>query len=679
MDKSKRELESVVASQKEQLTRYETRLKDVVTAYKGLLKEKEALEASLAAVSGRSPAKKPASNGSQPAKGEKGATAAQDGAQAEAGGGDDLQAQIATLMNSLATLSAEKSRQEASFQADRRQLRQELTIKDKMIKDLQERVKQAGAKQQVELEQHKSKLIVLQHDRDKEAQDHMVMVRELQKLLADERHLKESLEMQLNDLKTQFSQNSAPDKAVRELTAELDEAKRALKQYENSRPAVREETKAIFHQLQQEMQMLKQQHAVAIRNEQKRAQFAEETNRKLAALHEERVISLEARLSELSNTVGTYDRLRQQDQENIAKLKDKIARLSVSRAEEVEAEKKSESISDLIDQILQLKKKLVVENARSSNPIDLSSIFASPHAPNELSSADSVPLLDYKKLKFENERLLEERDVARFTIEEQKVHIKTLQEKVKVLNRNIEEHESELKGRHAEFGQVLKGEKQKWRNAMGQLETEYRSKAMQLENELQKQRERSLQLLDEKENEIKTLKTSFEIFIPGNAQLMNSVQQQQDGEGDSDGEVNFKSPAAQLSNVLNSKASGGTGESFHILHYAHELARKKVEIANLRKARHTAETSLRQALHEKVTIQEELHDKISNLEDEVDRLNRYQSREGANLEYLKNVVLSYLVSKDPDSRKHMLNAIGAVLKFTPTEMNSISTFLMGKK
>lgn len=38
---------------------------------------------------------------------------------------DHLRTQLTTLMNSLATLSAEKSRMEASFQADKKQLRSE--------------------------------------------------------------------------------------------------------------------------------------------------------------------------------------------------------------------------------------------------------------------------------------------------------------------------------------------------------------------------------------------------------------------------------------------------------------------------------------------------------------------------------------------------------------------------
>lgn len=46
--------------------------------------------------------------------------------------------------------------------------------------------------------------------------------------------------------------------------------------------------------------------------------------------HEARVAGLEARLAELSEIVGGYDRLRQQDQQAIQKLKDQLASLQDS-------------------------------------------------------------------------------------------------------------------------------------------------------------------------------------------------------------------------------------------------------------------------------------------------------------------------------------------------------------
>ena len=70
---------------------------------------------------------------------------------------------------------------------------------------------------------------------------------------------------------------------------------------------------------------------------------------------------------------------------------------------------------------------------------------------------------------------------------------------------------------------------------------------------------------------------------------------------------------------------------------------------------------------------------IDTLEDELlrqKRLTRGGSQEaGANMEYLKNVVLSYMLSNDHGSREHMLKAIGAVLIFSRQEMKQVGFFI----
>lgn len=85
-----------------------------------------------------------------------------------------------------------------------------------------------------------------------------------------------------------------------------------------------------------------------------------------------------------------------------------------------------------------------------------------------------------------------------------------------------------------------------------------------------------------------------------------------------------------------------------------------------------AEQTLRQALQDKAASQQILFEKIDNLEENVDRLERCKTREGANLEYLKNVFLSFLLSSDKDGRRHKVNAISAVLQFSPSEMNAVN-------
>ena len=59
---------------------------------------------------------------------------------------------------------------------------------------------------------------------------------------------------------------------------------------------------------------LQQHHAEAIEMEQRRANEAEERLRLQAQHEERRVATLENRLSELSDTVGNYDRQREGDQ-----------------------------------------------------------------------------------------------------------------------------------------------------------------------------------------------------------------------------------------------------------------------------------------------------------------------------------------------------------------------------
>jgi GRIP and coiled-coil domain-containing protein 1 len=61
------------------------------------------------------------------------------------------------------------------------------------------------------------------------------------------------------------------------------------------------------------------------------------------------------------------------------------------------------------------------------------------------------------------------------------------------------------------------------------------------------------------------------------------------------------------------------------------------------------------------------------------RLERSKSREGANLEYLKNVTLSYITTSENESKKKMLNAIAAVLQFNDTEMSMVNNHLGKKK
>lgn len=675
---------------------------DVITAYKGLLNEKEALEASLASLTSEKP-----ETTTNPGESTASASASAESAIAHSNStsnnddADQLRMQISTLMNSLATLSAEKSKMEASFQTNKKALLNEMSTKNQTISELQAKLNGAAAQTKLEVEKVKSKLIIERHEWEKESGNQMAMVRELQKLLADERQVKENIQMQLNDMKARFA-NTADDSRLTELSAELEQTKRKLKDNErelNKATKADNTSEGILKKLQAEMMRLNQQHTAAIQSEQHRAHLAEERNKALAAMHEERVASLESRLAELSATVGLYDRLRQTDQDNIAKFKEKIAQLShssVTNEDRLTNERKDSTstmskynnwdVNELINEILLLHNVLLIENSKLETPVDLSTRLYSTFDMAAGKSSSNVPEQHSERhevLIKENADLRTDLQQAKNLIETQKANIKTLQTKIEVLNRNLDEQDTELRNKSQEYKNELRAERNRWKGVVANVEAEYRKKQSELEGQLQKQRERSLALLEERENEIASLKSSFEVFM-----MPKPIRKRSETADSEKSSADYKDPKetlASLNNVFEDPDNDGnqtalvlsgkvsnSKEPMPMLHYVHELSRKEVEITSLRKAKHLAEQTLRQALQDKAISQQTLYEKIANLEENVDRLERCKTREGANLEYLKNVFLSFLLSNDKDGRRHKVNAISAVLQFSANEMNAVN-------
>lgn len=500
-------------------------------------------------------------------------------------------------MSSLATLSAEKSRMEASFQADKKNMRLEMTVKDKEIRDLREKMQNANINHNMEKENHKAKLI------------------SYERMLTDERHLKENLETQLNQLKTQFSQTSNSDKVIKDLNQELSETKKKLKAYESNHSKFKDDS-SVLQALQSEMDDLKQQHTSNLMLEKQRANEASEKSRKLTALHEERVQSLEARLSELSVSVAQYHNLRESDQRSITTLKEKISQLSKDSGEFIQTvnnHNQFPNVQAIIDEIERLKHLLIYENTKLDIPIDLSFILS-----RQLDGEDAtVSAEKYSNLMQDCDKLKAENETLKLQLKDQLNHIKTLQEKVQVLNQNIDDFELEIKNKSMEIHSELKAERNKWRDTVNSMEVEHRSKVSQLEQQLQKQRERSLVLLEEKENEIRTLKTSYELFLPKKTSLQPEEEDGQMSEGS--GRRKSSNPH-HLGMVLNQPInSAGNLPETHMIYYSNELARKEMELSSIRKAKREAESLIRQTLKEKIMLQEELDDKIMHLEQQVDR------------------------------------------------------------
>jgi len=705
-----------INKQKDQLARYEGRLRDVVTAYKGLIKEKEALEASLKALTISSTSDKSYESESQTSsnrtQNEETSSSSTSATEVEVSSAsqktsqseetvDHLRTQLTTLMNSLATLSAEKSRMEASFQADKKQLRSEKEERERVIKELQEKYQQLQQLHQSELDTLRSKLTAERHEREKEQNDHGVMIRELQKLLAEERRLKDQQEHQIEELRkkltqleSQSGQREQYEKKLRDVSNELEATRRKLRRAE----AKTKETPPFLLQLQEEMANMKLQHQAAIFEEQKRATDAEERARRLAAVHEERVANLEARLAELSETVGNYDRLRLQDQLAIQKLKEHIAQLDLEHSAvphitsntpdvDPDAELKGKSEGDLcldvqalVDKIVYLRGQLILASQRAEKPIDVQDILNITDCLSIKNNDEHKSCQEeYQQLKHEFEQYkqsqLHQPNNIRLEdsteISSLRIQVKTLKDRVYILNGQLEDTDAEWKEKVHNLQQLLKGDRIKYKEEMTATEIDYKGRLSVLEQQLQKQRERSLSLLEEKEQEIQALKSTFRMLLPGNMKYESPVQLC-DVKAIVAGSGNQENSLSKFDGVIRGLGPTNGGESPHMLHYAHELARRDVEISNLRKAKHQLESRFRELQRAATTEAEQHQEKISQLREEVARLQRCQSREGANLEYLKNVVLSFLLSNDASSKRHMLNAIAAVLRFSSPELERVS-------
>lgn len=412
-------------------------------------------------------------------------------------------------------------------------MRLEISAKDQKIKELNEKLKG------LELEKENGKAKLISYDR----------------MLTDERHLKENLETQLQQLKTQFSQSSNSDRIMKQLNQENLDLRRKLNTFEGNNAA---QDSSILQALQSEMENLKHQHVKATQMEQQRVNEANEKSKKLTALHEKQVQSLEDRLSELSISISNYHRLREADQMNIAQLKEIISQLS-ENSKQVSFTPSPDNYKEI-----QTEDTLVFENSRLEKT---AGDISSPSALVE----GSVCREKYLAKKQLCNKLMKDNESLKQEVLEQSLHIKTLQEKVSVLNKNIDEYENEMKSKSLEINTCLKTERNKYRENIKSIEMAHRSAISQLEQQLQKQRERSLILLEEKENELRSLKTSYELFLPKKASQSN----EDDDQLSSSSGKRRNSTSHHLGVVLSQGAPNSASNlpETHMIYYSNELAR----------------------------------------------------------------------------------------------------------
>ncbi|XP_036375646.1 GRIP and coiled-coil domain-containing protein 1 [Megalops cyprinoides] len=762
---SKKELLETIETQKKQLVQYQTRFKDVVRAYKSLLKEKDALEASLKVLTvsqevdlslrGEAPPgggpnldRRPSDLGDDKCSlhsedsidtaasadtatsvtssstkgdvleeergaGEAGAAASSQrceeasgsesgissssGEQPAAGEADrrllQLKAQLSTLTSSLATVTQEKSRMEASFQADKRKMKQDL-------EELQGKLEEARVQHEAELKglqeqlaESKARVITQQHERAQEQGDHAVMLRELQRLLQEERELRQDAELQLEDAKEVLLERSmAADRGaeyeerLKQVSREKEEMRRSLQaaEAERSKPDPRVE------ELQQEIAELKAHFQLQLLQEIRKATQAEERLQEQAQLEEARVASLEERVSQLSELVGTCERAKLKDQQTAQRLRDRILQLDTENktlaiaastrasAADLAIDEASLDVNVLKDKLETVKRLLLLASQRSQQPLEIEKLGEAEQGregENEPSDGEKASALYYqqelKQLKEEFERYkaraqavlknknAKDGNVAK-ELEEAREQLAELKEKYISLRIQCDEaeaaHRRELEARQQQASSL----QQSHRQELERLEAQFRDSSLRLEEELHKQRDRTLALLAEKDLELERLRGAAVGYgLVGRKAPSEASVVEVDGAEDSPQDL-----------VAQALKLAGPNEPTLLL-YAEQLARKEVELSALRRQKHRLEGDLHQMQDKLIANGERYDEEVSELRDRLEKQARDQSREGANLEYLKNIIYRFLTLQDARGRQQTLTAILTILHFSPQEKQAV--------
>ncbi|KAL8222595.1 UNVERIFIED_CONTAM: GRIP and coiled-coil domain-containing protein 1 [Gekko kuhli] len=757
---SKKDLLETVEAQRKQLAQYQARLKDVVRAYKSLLAEKEALEASLKVLSvshqvdvsqSGAPSPPPLGlAGSSPdpsddrtsvhsedsagtaaslasAKGdllgpeEEGRAAGpasppklEETSSSESGissggssGGEaseadhrrvlQLKTQLATVTSALATVTQEKSRMEASYLADKKKMKQELEELSRKASEERGGLESELRAAQEQLAETKARLITQQHDRAQEQSDHAVMLRELQRLLQGERAQRQEAELSLEETREALAgkagvadQAEGHERQARQLAQEVGDLRRALQaaQEESSRPDPQRQ------ELQAEMAALRSHFQAQLLQEMRKTAQAEER----VQMEERRVTSLEVQMSEVSELLGTYEKAKQKDQVSIHKLKDRIAQLDLenktlamaassrSPLEGLPAEEEggSPDINVLREKMEKLRQLAQAAAKRGQCSPPALEAFCLPELPQGTEAGDGEKASaayfqqELKQLKEEFERYklraqvvlknksAKDGSLAR-ELEEAQGRLAELREKYVSLRLSCEEvekqHREELGAQRQELSRLQQLHRQELERCQGACQ----EKVLRVEEELHKQRDRALAVLAEKDQELEQLRT---VVLPSGLQGAKKAPgpQTSGSRSSSQDPPGATESLETLTQAL--RLTAPDGEPGFLL-YTEQLARKEVEAAALKREKHRLEAEAHHLRERLLEEGERRREEVAALQGLLQKSFRDQSREGANLEYLKNIFYRFLTLTDWLGRQQTLTAILTILHFSPEERQAV--------
>ena len=157
---------------------------------------------------------------------------------------------------------------------------------------------------------------------------------------------------------------------------------------------------------------------------------------------------------------------------------------------------------------------------------------------------------------------------------------------------------------------MLQDERIRFERLMNQKDNEHRGKIAALENQLLRQRERSLVVIQEKDQEILTLKSSFQALLP----TKKSPLSQDNKNHVSSSNESVSEPSSDFVTGLLTVDNNPP-----ILHYAQELARREIEVSGLRKQNIELEAMLRRKQRDFLHETERHKDELKKLQSQITR------------------------------------------------------------
>lgn len=414
--------------------------------------------------------------------------------------------------------------------------------------------------------------------------------------------------------------------------------------------------------------------------------LVEDQLHRLSQVEEQRVAALENQISELSELLGTYEKAKHKDQLTIQKLKERILQLDLenktlalaasSRSPlDSHGDESSLDVNVLKDKMEKLKRLLQVAARKSQVTLDVEKVCDLEIMPSsEAADGEKATSLYYqqelKQLKEEFERYKLRAQVVLKSkntkdgnlakeLEDTQEQLAELKEKYISLRLSCEELERQHQRETEEWKQEQARLQQLHRQELERSQLDFRERTLKLEEELHKQRDRTLAVLAEKDLELEQLRAvALSSSLSGRRSPVGSG-----GPGDLAETVSMDSLTQAL------QLAAANEPTFFL--YAEQLARKEVEISSLRKQKHRLEVEVRQ-LHDRLLEEGEQHrEEVGALQSHIEKNIRDQSREGANLEYLKNIIYRFLTLPDSLGRQQTLTAILTILHFSPEEKQVI--------